>query len=249
MISRRGSTSTGDDDVARFSRLAEQWWDAQGPWATLHKFNAVRVGYIRDRVAAYFGRDPVRPDCLAELRVIDVGCGGGLLSEPLARLGAAVTGIDPSESSIAVARRHAAQSGLDIDYRCTTVDALVSAAATFDVVLAMEVVEHVANAPLFIESAAALAKPGGLVFVGTLNRTAKSFVLAIVGAEYVLRWIPRGTHRWGKFVTPNELETALARSGLRVTDRSGVTYNPLAGRFRLCRNLGASYMVAAQKTL
>lgn len=236
-----------EDEVAHFSRLAGQWWDPHGPWATLHRFNPVRLGYIRDRAAAHFGRDPTQLDSLKGLRILDIGCGGGVLSEPLARLGACVTGADPVESNIAVAAQHAAQYGLRIDYRATTAEALADAGETFDIVLAMEVVEHVADFNLFIEAAAALVKPGGLMFVATLNRTMKSFALAIVGAEYILRWIPRGTHRWDKFVTPDELEIALERAGLRVIDESGVIYNVFADRFQLSADLDTNYMVVAEK--
>ncbi len=246
----RQPTSAGTIDeaeMAHFSRLAGQWWDARGPWATLHKFNPVRLGYIRDRAAAHFGRDPTRLDSLAGLRILDIGCGGGVLSEPLARLGAAMVGADPAEANIAVAARHAAQSGLAIDYRCTTAEALAEAGEAFDVVLAMEVVEHVADAGLFLQVAAEMVKPGGLMFVATLNRTLKCFALAIVGAEYILGWIPRGTHRWDKFITPNELEIAIERSGMRVTDEAGVIYNIFADRFQLSTDLDANYMVVAAK--
>ena len=204
-----GSGTVDQDEVAQFSRLSGQWWDARGPMAALHKFNPVRLAYVRDRAAAHFGRDPKRLDSLAGLRMLDIGCGGGILSEPLARLGATVVGIDPSASNIAVAREHAQMSGLAIDYRSTTAEALAQTGEVFDVVLAMEVVEHVADVNLFIELVAALVKPGGLGFVATLNRTAKSFALAIVGAEYILRWLPRGTHQWDKFVTPAEQTRAL----------------------------------------
>ncbi|HYA07784.1 MAG TPA: bifunctional 2-polyprenyl-6-hydroxyphenol methylase/3-demethylubiquinol 3-O-methyltransferase UbiG [Xanthobacteraceae bacterium] len=248
-MGRQPPSSTIDrDEVARFSRLAGQWWDQHGPWATLHKFNPVRLGYIRDRAAEHFGRDSKALDSLAGLRVLDIGCGGGVLSEPLARLGAAVVGIDPAEANIAVAQRHAAQAGLDIDYRSTTAEALAQAGEAFDIVLAMEVVEHVADVGLFIEAAAALVKPGGLLFVATLNRTVKSFVLAIVGAEYILGWIPRGTHQWQKFITPNELEIAIAHSGLEIIDQAGVIYNIFADRFQLSTDTDANYMVVAEKT-
>lgn len=248
MDRKQKTTGTVDEkEVAHFSRLAGQWWDPHGPWATLHRFNPVRLGYIRDRVAAHFGCDPARLDSLRGLRILDIGCGGGVLSEPLARLGASVTGVDPVESNIAVAAHHAAQYGLDIDYRATTAEALAEAGETFDVVLAMEVIEHVADVNLFIKVAAALVKPGGLIFVATLNRTMKSFALAIVGAEYILRWIPRGTHQWDKFITPDELEIALARSGLDMIDESGVIYNVFADRFQLSRDLDTNYMVVAEK--
>jgi 2-polyprenyl-6-hydroxyphenyl methylase / 3-demethylubiquinone-9 3-methyltransferase len=234
-------------EVARFSRLAGQWWDPRGPMAALHKFNPVRLAYIRDHAAGHFGRDPARLDSLAGLRMLDVGCGGGILSEPLARLGAAVVGADPSDSNIAVAQRHAAQSGLTIDYRNTSAEALADAGESFDVVLAMEVVEHVADVRLFVDVAAAMVKPGGLLFVATLNRTVKSFALAIVGAEYILRWLPRGTHQWDKFVTPNELEIAIEQSGLAIADETGVIYNLLADRWQLSTDMDVNYMVVAEK--
>ncbi|MGA3308158.1 MAG: bifunctional 2-polyprenyl-6-hydroxyphenol methylase/3-demethylubiquinol 3-O-methyltransferase UbiG [Xanthobacteraceae bacterium] len=233
-------------EVARFSRLAGQWWDPRGPMAPLHKFNPVRLAYIRDRSAGHFGRDPTRLDSLAGLRVLDIGCGGGILCEPLARLGASVVGVDPSESNIAVARQHAAQSGLAIDYRNTNAETLAQAGEIFDVVLAMEVVEHVADVGLFVELAAGTVKPGGLLFVATLNRTAKSFALAIVGAEYILRWLPRGTHRWDKFVTPDELEIAIKPSGLQIIDETGVTYNLFADRWQLSTDMDVNYMVVAE---
>ena len=235
-------------EVARFSRLAGQWWDPRGPMAPLHKFNPVRLAYIRDRSAAHFGRDPTRLDSLAGLRVLDIGCGGGILCEPLARLGASVVGVDPSESNIAVAQQHAAQSGLAIDYRNTNAETLAQAGEIFDVVLAMEVVEHVADVGLFVELAAGTVKPSGLLFVATLNRTAKSFALAIVGAEYILRWLPRGTHRWDKFVTPDELEIAIEPSGLQIIDETGVTYNLFADRWQLGADMDVNYVVVAEKS-
>ena len=235
-----------DDEVAHFARLAGQWWDPRGAWATLHRFNPLRLAYIRDRAAAYFDRDPARLDSLKGLRILDIGCGGGILCEPLARLGAAVTGIDPVADSIAAAQHHAGEVGLAIDYRCTTSEALAESGEVFDVVLAMEVVEHVADFNLFIEEAAALVKPGGLMFVATINRTIKSFALLIVGAEYILRWIPRGTHQWDKFITPDELEIALERSGLSVSGETGVIYNLLADRFQLSTDMDANYMVVAE---
>lgn len=246
----RQSSSTGTIDeaeLARFARMSGQWWDAQGPWATLHKFNPVRLGYIRDHAAEHFGRDPARIDSLAGLRILDIGCGGGVLSEPLARLGASVVGADPEISNIEVARLHAAKSGLPIDYRSTTAEALAAAGERFDIVLAMEVIEHVADVGLFVDSAAAMVKPGGLMFTATLNRTLKSFALAIVGAEYILRWIPRGTHQWQKFVTPDELVDALEHGGLRVIDEAGVIYNVFADRFQLSSDTDANYMMVANK--
>jgi 2-polyprenyl-6-hydroxyphenyl methylase / 3-demethylubiquinone-9 3-methyltransferase len=236
-----------EEEVARFSRVAGQWWDARGPMAPLHRLNPVRLAYIRDRIAAHFDRDPVRLDSLKGLRILDIGCGGGVLSEPLARLGAAVVGADPAENNIAVAKHHAAQAGLSIDYRAAAAEALAEAGEVFDVVLAMEVVEHVADFDLFIETCADLVKPGGLLFVATISRTMKSFALAIVGAEYILRWLPRGTHRWDKFITPDELEIALEQSGLRVIGESGVIYNLFADRFQLSTDMDTNYMVVAEK--
>jgi 2-polyprenyl-6-hydroxyphenyl methylase / 3-demethylubiquinone-9 3-methyltransferase len=236
-----------ENDVARFSRLSGQWWNPHGPWAKLHKFNEVRLGYIRDRAAAYFGGDRTWPDSLRGLRMLDIGCGGGILSEPLARLGAGVVGIDPSASNITVAKAHAAEAGLSIDYRGATVEELAKTGETFDVVLAMEVVEHVADVGLFLDLAAATAKPDGLMFLGTLNRTIRSFAVAIAGAEYILGWIPRGTHQWSKFVTPHELETALKQNGLNCREKAGVIYNPFAGRFQLSNDTSVSYMVVAEK--
>jgi 2-polyprenyl-6-hydroxyphenyl methylase / 3-demethylubiquinone-9 3-methyltransferase len=248
MDRKQASAGTIDDEeVARFSRLSGQWWDARGPMAPLHKFNPVRLAFIRDRVAAHFGRDATQLDSLAGLRMLDIGCGAGILSEPLARLGATLVGIDPSESNIAVARHHAAQSGLAIDYRATTAEVLAAAGERFDVVLAMEVVEHVADADLFIELAAELVKPGGLLFVATLNRTLKSFALAIVGAEYILRWLPRGTHQWDKFITPNELEIAIEQGGMHIIGESGMMYNLLADRWQLSTDMDVNYMVVAEK--
>ncbi len=235
------------DEIARFSRVAAQWWDPRGPMAALHKFNPVRLAYIRDRSAAHFGRDAKRLDSLAGLRLLDIGCGGGILAEPLARLGAAVVGADPSERNIEVARHHAGQSGLAIDYRNTSAEALAEAGEKFDIVLAMEVVEHVTDVGLFVEVAAAMVRPGGLLFVATLNRTVKSFALAIVGAEYVLRWLPRGTHQWDKFVTPNELEIAIEQGGMTIAGETGVIYNLLADRWQLAADMDVNYMLVAEK--
>jgi 2-polyprenyl-6-hydroxyphenyl methylase/3-demethylubiquinone-9 3-methyltransferase len=245
----KGATASTVDEgeVERFSALASTWWDPNGKMGTLHRFNPVRLGYIRDQAAAHFDRDPKRLDCLKGLRILDIGCGGGLLSEPLARLGASVVGADPSDANIAAAKHHAAQSGLAIDYRCTSAEELADAGERFDVVLAMEVVEHVADVALFVRRCAEMTKPDGLMIVATINRTIKSFALAIVGAEYILGWLPRGTHQWDKLVTPNELEIALERSGLRVTDEQGVIYNLFADRWQLSTDTDVNYMVTAEK--
>jgi 2-polyprenyl-6-hydroxyphenyl methylase/3-demethylubiquinone-9 3-methyltransferase len=241
------SASVDAAEVARFSALASEWWDPRGKMAPLHKFNPVRLAYIRDRVTTHFGRDRKRLDSMAGLQILDIGCGGGVLSEPLARLGASVVGADPAMANVEVARRHAAQSNLIIDYRCTTAEALADAGERFDIVLAMEVVEHVADVPLFVRRCAEMVKPGGLMIVATLNRTLKSFALAIVGAEYILRWLPRGTHQWDKFVIPNELEGALERGGLQVADRKGMVYDLFADAWRLAHDMDVNYLVTAEK--
>ena len=240
-------TTVDAAEVERFSRLAAEWWNPRGKMAVLHRFNPVRLGYIKDAACHRFERDPKRIDALAGLRILDIGCGGGLLSEPLARLGAGVVGADPGDTNIAVARLHAEEAGVVVDYRATTAEALADAGERFDIVLAMEVVEHVADVALFVRRCAEMVKPGGLMLAATLNRTLKSFALAIVGAEYVLGWLPRGTHQWDKFVTPNELEAALARGGLEVIDRAGVVYNPLADTWRLAGDMDVNYMLTAAK--
>ena len=249
MVNRRARAASTVDatEVERFSRMAADWWDPRGPMAALHKFNPLRLGYIRDQAVAHFGRDPKKLDCLSGLRMLDIGCGAGILSEPLARLGADMVGADPAEENIEAARTHAAESGLVIDFRATTAEALAEAGETFDVVLAMEVVEHVADVEMFVSACAAMVRPGGLMIAATLNRTLTSFALAIVGAEYVLRWVPRGTHQWDKFVTPQELERAVESAGLRVTGERGVIYNPLADRWQLSSDMDVNYMLVSAR--
>jgi 2-polyprenyl-6-hydroxyphenyl methylase/3-demethylubiquinone-9 3-methyltransferase len=241
------SATVDPREIEQFSRIAKTWWDPHGPMATLHKFNPVRLAYIRDRAAAHFGKDPKSAQSLKGLRILDIGCGGGLLSEPLARMGAEVVGADPSERNIAVASDHAASTGVAVDYRATTAEDLEQAGEKFDIVLAMEVVEHVTDVPLFVKTCAAMVKPDGLLFAATINRTMKSFALAIVGAEYVLRWLPRGTHQWDKFVTPNELEIALEAAGLRVRHETGVIYNLLGDRWQISNDTDVNYMVVASR--
>lgn len=240
------ASSINTAEVERFSRLASTWWDPRGPMAPLHKLNPIRLGYIRDKATAHFSRDPKKLDCLKGLRMLDIGCGAGILSEPLARLGAQMVGADPSEENIAVAAAHAEDNGVAVDYRVTTAEALAGAGEAFDVVLAMEVVEHVNDVGEFVATCASMVKPGGLMIAATLNRTLKSFALAIVGAEYVLRWLPRGTHRWDKFVTPKEFERAIESSGLAVTGERGVIYNPFADRWQLSSDMDVNYMLVAE---
>jgi 2-polyprenyl-6-hydroxyphenyl methylase/3-demethylubiquinone-9 3-methyltransferase len=215
--------------------------------AMLHRFNPVRLAFIKQVACQHFAREERRLDALAGLRMLDIGCGGGILSEPLARLGAAVLGADPSATNIEAAKLHAAEAGVTVDYRVSTAEALADENERFDIVLAMEVVEHVADLGLFVERCAEMVKPGGLMITATLNRTLKSFALAIVGAEYVLRWLPRGTHQWDKFVTPNELEAALEHRGLRVIDETGVIYNLLSDRWQLSSDMDVNYMVVAER--
>jgi 2-polyprenyl-6-hydroxyphenyl methylase/3-demethylubiquinone-9 3-methyltransferase len=248
MVNSKARASSIDTaEVERFSKLASTWWDPRGPMAPLHKLNPVRLAYIRDKAAAHFTRDPKKLDSLKGLRILDIGCGAGILSEPLARLGAQMVGVDPSEENIAIAGAHAEEGGLTIDYRATTAEDLTEAKERFDVVLAMEVVEHVNDVKTFVDTCASMVKPGGLMIAATLNRTLKSFALAIVGAEYVLRWLPRGTHQWDKFVTPNELELAFEHGGLQVTGERGVIYNPFSDRWQLSSDMDVNYMLVGER--
>lgn len=242
---RRTTIDAGE--VERFSAMAAEWWNPNGKFKPLHKFNPVRLAWIRDRVCERFGRDPRSSRPFEGLRILDIGCGGGLLCEPMARLGATVVGADASENNIEVAKLHAAQSGVAIDYRATTAEDLADQGERFDVVLNMEVVEHVADVGLYIGKCADLVKPDGIMFVATINRTLKALGLAIIGAEYVLRWLPRGTHEFGRLVRPDELEKALAAGGMTIADRTGVIYNPLADRWQQSRDMDINYMVLAEK--
>lgn len=232
-------------EVERFDRMARTWWDPDGPMKTLHRFNPVRLAFIRDHVLRHFDRSLQEPRPFEGLAMLDVGCGGGLLCEPLARLGAEVTGIDPAPTNVAVAERHAARSRLPVSYRQATVEEMVAEGRRYDVVLAMEVVEHVSDVEAFTQACCAAVKPGGLLFMATINRTLRSFALAIVGAEYVLGWLPKGTHQWEKFVTPRELEDALAAGGFAVREETGVVFNPLSSEWRPSGDTGVNYMVVA----
>ena len=243
------SASVDPAELARFERLGAQWWDPRGPMRPLHKMNPVRVDWIRERVEHQFpGRDEAAGP-LTGLKILDIGCGAGLLSEALAELGASVTGIDPSVGNIGIAQRHAEASALAIDYRAESAESLAAAGERFDVVCAMEVVEHVVDVPSFVGTAASLVAPGGLFFASTLNRTLKSFGLAIVGAEYLLRWVPKGTHQWEKFVTPAELDAVMRDGGLRPAERAGMAYLPLVDAWRITRNCDVNYMVSALQPL
>ena len=236
-------------EVARFAALSAEWWDPRGRMGMLHRFNPVRLAFVKSAACRRFDRDDKRLDALAELRILDIGCGGGILCEPLARLGAAVTGVDPAVGNIEAAKLHAGEQELTIDYRATTAEALAGASERFDVVLAMEVVEHVADLALFVRLCAEMVRPGGIMVVATINRTLKSFALAIVGAEYVLQWLPRGTHQWGKFVTPTELTDAIEQHGMMLLDETGVIYDLIADRWRLSSDMDVNYMVVAEKPL
>jgi 2-polyprenyl-6-hydroxyphenyl methylase / 3-demethylubiquinone-9 3-methyltransferase len=236
-------------EIERFARIARAWWEPEGEFRALHKLNPVRLGFIRDRLAARFARDIRQPRPFAGLSLLDIGCGGGLVSEPLARLGFAVTGIDAGEAMLEVARGHAAESGIAVDYRQTTAEDLAASGEQWDAVLALEVVEHVASPELFLAAAARLVKPGGAFIAATINRTPKAFLFAIVGAEYVLRWLPTGTHRWKKFLRPSEVAQGLRPCGLAMQEVRGLIYNPLADSWSLGRDLDVNYLLFATKSL
>jgi 2-polyprenyl-6-hydroxyphenyl methylase / 3-demethylubiquinone-9 3-methyltransferase len=234
-------------EVAKFSALAAEWWDPAGKFAPLHKFNPVRLAFIRDQAAARFRRDAHSLRPFEGLSLLDIGCGGGLLSEPMARLGFAVTGADASEKNIATARIHAAQSGLPVDYRAVTAEVLATEGRTFDVVLNMEVVEHVADVRAYLSACARLVKPGGITLVATLNKTLKSLALAKFAAEYVLGWMPPGTHDWNRFIPPARLQKELEETGLTILKTQGVFFNVLAWDWHLSSDVDVNYMVVASR--
>jgi 2-polyprenyl-6-hydroxyphenyl methylase/3-demethylubiquinone-9 3-methyltransferase len=239
--------SLDPSEVAKFSAMAAEWWNPKGKFGVLHVFNPVRLQFIKEQVTARLARDPLEREPFEGLRFLDIGCGGGLLTEPMSRLGASITGVDPSERNIKTASVHAQEMGLDIDYRVGTAEDLAAAGEQFDVILNMEVIEHVADPVAFTRTCASMLKPGGLMFVATLNRTLKSLGLAIVGAEYVLGWLPKGTHQWEKFITPAELKGWLADNGLTVKEELGVTYSPFTRQWRVSRDMDVNYMLVAQK--
>lgn len=245
-----GSGRTGVDpaEVAKFEAMAEEWWDPAGKFRPLHLMNPCRLGYAVAQIAAQHGRDPQALRPFEGLRILDIGCGGGLLSEPMARLGASVLGADAAARNIAVAKLHAGQTGLAIDYRVTTAEALAEAGESFDAVLNMEVVEHVPDPQAYLDACASLLRPGGLMITSTINRNPKSYLLAIVGAEHVLRWLPKGTHDWSKFIAPAELEAMLERARLAPVDARGFVFNPLGWEWRISeRDMSVNYVVTAVK--
>jgi 2-polyprenyl-6-hydroxyphenyl methylase / 3-demethylubiquinone-9 3-methyltransferase len=247
----RGVSETGATvdpaEIDRFARQAASWWDAEGSFRALHRLNPARLGWIRDRLVAHFGRDAAAMQPFAGLRLLDVGCGGGLAAEPMARLGFAVTGIDAAAAAIAAARAHAEGAGLAIEYRIATAEAVADAGERFDAVLALEIVEHVADTGALFAALGGLVRPGGAFIGATLNRTARSFALAIIGGEYLLRWLPPGTHDWRKFLRPSEFVLGLRRHGLAATGLAGLAYDPLGGGWALSRDLSVNYMVTAAR--
>ncbi|AQZ50245.1 bifunctional 2-polyprenyl-6-hydroxyphenol methylase/3-demethylubiquinol 3-O-methyltransferase UbiG [Martelella mediterranea] len=247
MTEAAGKTTIDDAQVEWFSKMSAEWWDPRGKFKPLHKFNPVRISYVREKACAHFGRDEKLARPLEGLRVLDVGCGGGLLSEPMARMGASVVGIDPAEKNIGIARTHAAESGVPVDYRAVTAEQLAEDGESFDIVLNMEVVEHVADVDFFLTTCASLVKPGGMMFVATINRTLKAGALAIFAAERVLRWLPPGTHQYEKLVRPEEIETPLKASGMTPVERQGVFYSPLTDSWNRSKDTDVNYMVLAVK--
>ncbi|PZX41284.1 3-demethylubiquinone-9 3-methyltransferase [Roseinatronobacter thiooxidans] len=242
-------TSTIDpSEIAKFEAMAAEWWDPNGKFKPLHMLNPCRLDYITRQIAAEFDRDLTQPAPFKGLRVLDIGCGGGLLSEPMARLGATVVGADAAEGNLPVARLHAAQQGLEIDYRHTTAEDLAESGAEFDVVLNMEVIEHVADPLAYLTACQNLLRPGGLMICSTLNRTAKSFAMAIVGAEYVMGWLPKGTHEWAKFITPDELYALIRNAGLVPVDRKGFVFDKLSWGWSISeRDMSVNYVTASVK--
>lgn len=246
-MSSTNPSTIDDSEVAKFTAMAAEWWDPSGKFRPLHKFNPVRLTYIKEKVCEAFNRDISDPKAFKGLRLLDIGCGGGLLSEPMARMGASVVGADASETNIEIAKIHAEQSGLEIDYRAETAEKLEADAEQFDVVLNMEVVEHVSDVDLFMRTCSRMVKPGGLMFVATINRTAKANALAIFMAENVLRWLPKGTHDYDKLVKPEELEVPMTAEGLSLIDRTGVFYNPFTDRWNKSRDMDVNYMVLGKR--
>ena len=246
-MTEAAKSTVDQSEVDRFSAMAAEWWSPTGKFRPLHKFNPVRLTYIRDHAAENFSRDPKAPRPLEGLRVLDIGCGGGLLSEPVARMGASVVGADPSEKNIGIASTHARASGVTVDYRAVTAEQLAEAGETFDIVLNMEVVEHVADVEFFLSTCARMVRPGGLMFVATINRTLKAAALAIFAAENVLRWLPRGTHQYEKLVRPDEIGKPLSEAGMNVIARTGVFFSPMQNQWNLSKDMDVNYMLVAKR--
>ncbi|SMR82506.1 3-demethylubiquinone-9 3-methyltransferase [Aliiroseovarius halocynthiae] len=241
-------TTVDPAEVAKFEAMAAEWWDPTGKFKPLHMMNPVRLDYITNQIAAEFGRDLNDVEPFKGLRLLDIGCGGGLLSEPMARLGATVIGADAAAGNIPVAQVHAEQMGLQIDYRNCTAESLAQAGEQFDVVLNMEVIEHVADPLAYLTACQQLLKPGGLMVASTINRNPKSYMVAIIGAEHVMRWLPKGTHEWSKFITPDELADLIAAAGLNVVDRIGMVFNPLGWSWSLSsQDLSVNYAITSVK--
>lgn len=247
-MSATAQSTVNPDEIAKFEAMAAEWWDLNGKFKPLHMMNPVRLGYATSQIAAEFGRDLTGPAPFAGLRILDIGCGGGLLCEPMARLGATVVGVDAAPRNIPVAQIHAEQSGLAIDYRIGTAEDLAASGEQFDVVLNMEVVEHVDHPLGYLTACQQLLRPGGLHLCSTINRNPKSFAMAIVGAEWIMRWLPKGTHDWAKFITPDELFDLLRQAGLDPVDRKGYQFNPVLWNWRVSdRDLSVNYVTAAIK--
>jgi 2-polyprenyl-6-hydroxyphenyl methylase/3-demethylubiquinone-9 3-methyltransferase len=240
-------TTLDREEVARFVRLADAWWDANGPFRPLHRITPLRLTYLRDQLCQAFARDPKAASSLSGLAILDIGCGGGLVAEPLARLGARVTGIDPAAENIAAARAHAQGAVVDVTYKVATAEEVAGEGAQFDAVLLLEVIEHVPDVPAFLARVAPLVRPGGVLILSTLNRTLKAYALAILGAEFILRWLPVGTHQWERFVKPEELASALRSAGLTLTDTTGLIYDPFADEWRLSPDTDVNYFLTAAR--
>ncbi|MEM8798892.1 MAG: bifunctional 2-polyprenyl-6-hydroxyphenol methylase/3-demethylubiquinol 3-O-methyltransferase UbiG [Pseudomonadota bacterium] len=245
MVEVAQPTSVDNADIARFDAIAARWWDAKGPFRPLHELNPTRLTYIRDTLCDHFNRDGRTKNPLDGLRILDIGCGGGLLCEPMARLGADVTGVDASSEAIRAASTHAEAVGLSITYRNDQAETLVEEGATFDVIINMEVIEHVADVELFLKTCRTLLNDDGIMAVSTLNRTARSYAMAIVGAEYILGWLPRGTHNWRQFITPDEMRTHLVAAGFQATDFAGMTLNPIGKGWQLSGDTSVNYLGTA----
>ncbi len=244
-------TSVNPEEIEHFAKDSSQWWDESGPFAILHRLNPLRLRYIRDQIGQHFDRDVTNLNPLTGLKILDVGCGGGLICEPMARMGASVTGIDADTNAIAIAHEHSQKTGMSIEYQATTAEDIQAKTIPnggFDVVLAIEIVEHVADLEGFVKSCAALCRPGGLLIFSTLNRTTKSYILGIIAAENILRWVPRGTHDWKKFIRPSEMSREIRNAGCTAKDIKGYVFNPLSGEFHLSdKDMSVNYFITAEK--